>query len=186
MSGWPSGFRNRNLSSLKGASAALMLTGTLRRQLECCVWWLYSAKKKKKASKHRVSLVCECFMYLGVLDPFFFLVSSESPLSFPFLHPPPPPTPKTIPLTSIGCKDTAKSYLWFEWISFFPLSSGGGTGGPCPSPDSWSKVQGENYRRMDDCASPRMYSAMAEWPLSNRTGVLFGGVQEDRSLIKVR
>jgi hypothetical protein len=61
--------------------------------------------------------------------------------------------------------------------------SGGETGGPCPSSDSWlfSRVD-KKWKRLQECFSPRMFPAMAPLPmgvdkLRYRT-VMYGGGQK--------
>lgn len=62
--------------------------------------------------------------------------------------------------------------------------SGGDTGGPCPSSDSWlfSRVS-KKWKRLEECFSPRMFPAMAPLPMGSKTSlryraVLYGGGQK--------
>ena len=66
---------------------------------------------------------------------------------------------------------------------FFFYDSGGGTGGPCPSSDSWlfSRVN-KKWKRLEECFSPRMYPAMAPLPMGKNNkkfrAVMYGGGQK--------
>lgn len=65
--------------------------------------------------------------------------------------------------------------------------SGGETGGPCPSGDSWIFRNSEQeWTRLPDCASPRTYSSMALLPEVNgqKRIVLYGGIEKNRQVIQ--
>lgn len=65
--------------------------------------------------------------------------------------------------------------------------SGGETGGPCPSGDSWIFRNSEQeWTQLPDCASPRTYSSMALLPEVNgqKRVVLYGGVEKNRQVIQ--
>jgi hypothetical protein len=63
------------------------------------------------------------------------------------------------------------------------ICSGGETGGPCPSSDSWlfSRVN-KKWKRLEECFSPRMFPAMAPLPLGvdklRYRAVMYGGGQK--------
>ena len=65
----------------------------------------------------------------------------------------------------------------------FPYCSGGETGGPCPSSDSWlfSRVN-KKWKRLEECFSPRMFPAMAPLPIGvnklRYRAVMYGGGQK--------
>eukprot|EP00117_Sycon_ciliatum_P029084 scpid63705/ scgid0791/ Putative ferric-chelate reductase 1 homolog len=61
--------------------------------------------------------------------------------------------------------------------------SGGFSGGPCPSVDSWALRGGAEWKRMEDCAAPSQFSGMARWPGGDGKVVMFGGLETDRSII---
>eukprot|EP00117_Sycon_ciliatum_P039017 scpid59324/ scgid28898/ Nitrile-specifier protein 2 len=69
-----------------------------------------------------------------------------------------------------------------EPVFFGGCLSGGFSGGPCPAADSWA-FRNSKWERMDDCAAPRQYSAIARWPGRNGEVVMFGGLENDRSII---
>lgn len=67
--------------------------------------------------------------------------------------------------------------------------SGGATGGPCPSEDGWKYNAVKNeWTRLSQCATPRIYSAMAMLPSSDssiRRAVLYGGKEKTGSVLYV-
>eukprot|EP00117_Sycon_ciliatum_P029402 scpid58184/ scgid23421/ len=70
-----------------------------------------------------------------------------------------------------------------ETVLYGGCLSGGQSGGPCPSVDSWAKQRGSTWREMKECPSARMFSGMAPWPMKTRTVVMFGGLEKRAGLI---
>ena len=66
---------------------------------------------------------------------------------------------------------------------------GGMTGGSCPSKDNWKfDATKEDWTRLEECSTPRMYSSMAMLPpLSGdeRRAVLYGGAETSKSVLVV-
>ncbi|XP_021360756.1 kelch domain-containing protein 4-like isoform X1 [Mizuhopecten yessoensis] len=74
-----------------------------------------------------------------------------------------------------------------QLVVFGGCMSGGLTGGPCPSGDSWIyNSQTNSWTRIDGCPTPRVYGTMAAIPSSDgsRRLVLYGGVEELRQVLK--
>ena len=70
------------------------------------------------------------------------------------------------------------------------LYRGGGTGGPCPSEDNWKfDATTVEWTRLEECSTPRTYSAMAMLPPLNdtsiRRAVLYGGEEKSNSVLVV-
>ena len=63
------------------------------------------------------------------------------------------------------------------------------TGGSCPSKDNWKfDATKEDWTRLEECSTPRMYSSMAMLPpLSGdeRRAVLYGGAETSKSVLVV-
>ncbi|XP_033751539.1 uncharacterized protein LOC117335568 isoform X2 [Pecten maximus] len=73
-----------------------------------------------------------------------------------------------------------------EFVMFGGCMSGGLTGGPCPSGDTWIyNSQTDSWTQIDGCPSPRVYSTMAMVPSSGgkRRLVLYGGKEELRQVL---
>ena len=75
------------------------------------------------------------------------------------------------------------------FISFLVHFSGQGTGGPCPSDDSWTfDKSSKEWTELNRCATPKVSSAMALLPLGNSTEekvVLWGGNTDERTVLVV-
>ncbi|ESO95345.1 hypothetical protein LOTGIDRAFT_232041 [Lottia gigantea] len=73
-----------------------------------------------------------------------------------------------------------------EFVIFGGCLGGGGTGGPCPSGDSW-KYSGktQTWTLLPDCAAPRTFGAMAALPYTynRRRVVLYGGMEHSDQII---
>ena len=67
--------------------------------------------------------------------------------------------------------------------------SGQGTGGPCPSDDSWIYNKASNeWSELNRCSSPKISPAMARLPSRNTSVVrvvLWGGNAESRTTLAV-
>ncbi|XP_067654309.1 uncharacterized protein [Haliotis asinina] len=73
-----------------------------------------------------------------------------------------------------------------ELVIFGGCLSGGGSGGPCPSGDSWLfDNRLKTWRKLDNCATPRTYASMAELPSTygRRRVVLYGGFEEGEQVL---
>ncbi|ESO97513.1 hypothetical protein LOTGIDRAFT_152604 [Lottia gigantea] len=72
-----------------------------------------------------------------------------------------------------------------EFILFGGCLGGGGTGGPCPGGDSWRYGKSKTWKRLPDCAAPRMYGAMAMLPSSpsKKRVVMYGGRDTSKNVI---
>lgn len=66
---------------------------------------------------------------------------------------------------------------------------GGGTGGPCPSKDSWKfAANKKEWTKLPECSNPRMYTSMAMLPPLNgseRRAVLYAGQEKSISVLGV-
>ena len=66
---------------------------------------------------------------------------------------------------------------------------GGGTGGPCPSKDSWKfSANNKEWTKLPECSNPRMYTSMAMLPPLNgseRRAVLYAGQEKSISVLGV-
>ncbi|XP_060068247.1 uncharacterized protein LOC132548400 [Ylistrum balloti] len=74
-----------------------------------------------------------------------------------------------------------------QLVIFGGCLSGGLTGGPCPSGDSWIyNSQTKTWKQIDGCPSPRIYGTMAMVPSvgGKRRLVLYGGKEEHSQVIK--
>ena len=76
-----------------------------------------------------------------------------------------------------------------ELLIFGGCLSGGLTGGPCPSQDSWVFSYSKNkWEQVDStCISPRAHSSMASLVSDGyrQSAVLFSGLEKDRSILMV-
>jgi hypothetical protein len=67
--------------------------------------------------------------------------------------------------------------------------SGGMSGGPCPSSDSWIYSYSRNkWERIDaSCLSPRMFSSMASLVSDGfrRAAIMFSGLEKDKTILHV-
>ncbi|XP_069132521.1 kelch domain-containing protein 4-like [Argopecten irradians] len=73
-----------------------------------------------------------------------------------------------------------------ELVIFGGCMSGGLTGGPCPSGDSWIyNSQTNDWTQLPSCPSPRVYGTMAMVPSSGGTRrlVLYGGKEELKQVL---
>lgn len=63
------------------------------------------------------------------------------------------------------------------------------TGGSCPSKDNWKfDATKTEWTRLEECSTPRMYSAMAMLPPLNgseRRAVLYAGQETSKSVLVV-
>lgn len=77
-----------------------------------------------------------------------------------------------------------------ELIIYGGCLSGGMTGGPCPSSDSWIfSYQSNRWEKIDSTSiSPRVYSSMASIVSDGyrKSAILFSGLQKDKTIISVR
>ena len=68
--------------------------------------------------------------------------------------------------------------------------SGGFSGGPCPSADSWLFSYSRNrWDKVDSsCISPRLFSAMTSLVSDGfrQSAVMFSGLEKDKTILKVR
>ncbi|KAK6191787.1 hypothetical protein SNE40_003381 [Patella caerulea] len=74
-----------------------------------------------------------------------------------------------------------------EMVIFGGCLGGGGSGGPCPAGDSWLfNGKSKYWKRLPDCASPRMYGVMANLPsaVNRRRVVLYGGLDKSDQVIR--
>ena len=70
------------------------------------------------------------------------------------------------------------------------ICRGGMTGGSCPSKDNWKfDATKADWTRLEECSTPRLYSAMAMLPPLNdtteRRAVLYGGAETSSSVLVV-
>lgn len=74
-----------------------------------------------------------------------------------------------------------------ELVLYGGCLGGGMTGGSCPSKDNWKfDATKTEWTRLEECSTPRMYSAMAMLPPLNgseRRAVLYGGQEKSKSVL---
>jgi hypothetical protein len=76
-----------------------------------------------------------------------------------------------------------------ELLIFSGCLSGGFSGGPCPSSDSWIFSYSRNrWDKVDSsCISPRLFSAMTSLVSDGfrQSAVMFSGLEKDKTILKV-
>jgi len=86
-------------------------------------------------------------------------------------------------------KITSKNIHIHDEILSEIIFRGGMTGGSCPSKDNWKfDATKADWTRLEECSTPRMYSAMAMLPPLNgteRRAVLYGGADTSKSVLVV-
>ncbi len=73
-----------------------------------------------------------------------------------------------------------------EYVMFGGCLTGGGTGGPCPSGDSWMlNVMDGDWEELPSCASPRTRSTMVMMPQADgqKRIILYGGKETSKQVL---
>lgn len=75
-----------------------------------------------------------------------------------------------------------------ELVIFGGCLTGGRTGGPCPSGDSWLYDRRRRYwRKLESCPAPRLHASMAALPevTGLRRVLLYGGIEDSSQVLRL-
>lgn len=85
------------------------------------------------------------------------------------------------------CLHSATMIKSDELLLYGGCLGGGGTGGPCPSKDSWKfSANSKEWTKLPECSNPRMYTSLAMLPPLNgseRRAVLYAGQEKSISVL---